>query len=311
MSILVTGSAGFIGFNLVRELVKREYDVVGLIHRSSPKSLEDIANKVKFVRSNIESFPEVIDAVKTFNVEYIFHTAAMLSAESEAAPPMRSINTNIIGTMNLLEASRLLDIEKIVFTSTAAVFSGIRNINDDSIKYPFNSIYGSAKLFGELSGLWYHNKYGIDFRGVRFPNVYGRGRTKGSDAFCSQFIEKAALGKSFEIPYKDFVSDWLYIKDAVRSLIMLFDAKQPKKRIYNISGGIHSIEEAVSIVKKLIPDADIRFDPQAKPFIFQKTSFDDTYAREEIGWAPAYSLEDGIREIIEDTRSQGHHCVDC
>jgi nucleoside-diphosphate-sugar epimerase len=304
MSTLVTGAAGFIGSPLVRELVMREHDVVGLIHRSSPKSLEDIADKVKFVRGSIESFPELIDIIKTHDVKYVFHTAAMLSAESEAAPPMTSININIIGTMNILEASRLMDIRRIVFTSTAAVFSGLRDINDNSMKYPFHSIYGSAKLFNELSGLWYYSKYGLDFRGVRFPNVYGRGRTKGSDAFCSQFIEKVALGHRAEIPYPEFVSDWLYVNDAVRSLIMLFNAKEPKKRVYNIAGGIHTIQEAISIVKKIIPGSDIKFAPQAKPFPFPKTTFDDTYARQELGWTPTYSLEEGIKELINETRAQ-------
>lgn len=306
MSTLVTGAAGFIGSHLVRELFRNGHDVVGHIHHSLPKSLEDISGKVKFVRTDIESFPEIVEIVKTHNVKYIFHTAALLSTESEAAPPMRSINTNIIGTMNLFEVSRLMDVEKIIFTSSAAVFSGIRDIDDDSTKYPSNSIYGAAKLFNELSGLWYYNKYGLDFLGARFPNVYGRGRVNGSDAFCSQFIEKVALSQPVVLPYQDFVSDWLYVKDAVRSLLMLFGTKDAEKRVYNISGGMHSIEEAVNIVKKLIPDADIKFAPQAKPFMFQKTSFDDVYARQEIGWAPVYSLEDGIKEIIIETRSHSH-----
>ena len=211
---------------------------------------------------------------------------------------------NGLGIANVLEASRMMDVERLVFTSTAGVFTyGLTgDIDDDSEKYPI-SPYGATRVMGELYGLWYYRTYGLDFRGVRFSLVYGSG-----DPYAyherSRIIENPALGKLATFGFsEDVMGNWLYVKDAAHALllVMTIEPKKVKKRIYNIGGVNATMREVADIVQKLIPNAVITF--TAGQSTRRGRRLFDTYARNELGWNPMYILKEGIQETIELTRS--------
>lgn len=299
MATLVTGG-GFIGSHLARELVNRGEKVVVLDISPDTRLVKDILGKILLVVGDVSDPSEVFRVVKEHDVREIYHTAALLIDDCEANP-LRALKVNVEGTVNLLESCRIFDLERIVFTSTAAVFSpGLPEpIGDDAPKYP-TSVYGATKVASELYGLKYLRSYGIDFRAVRFTWVYGPGRSRGATAFSSQLIEKPALGQPVEISRRgDSKGDWLYIKDAVRALLLLRDCRKPKHRVYNIAGGVHTIAKVVRIVKRHIPTADIMLGTQEPE---AAAAYDDSHARKELGWKPAYPIEDGVKDHILEVR---------
>ena len=302
---MVTGGCGFIGSHLVRKLVNEGERVV--VFDSSPTTtlINDVRESIEYVRGDISDFRNVLDVVKTHEVRDVFHTAAMLINSCENNP-MRALRVNVEGTVNLLEAARMMKLSKFVFTSSVAVFStGLQSpIGDDAPTYP-RSIYGMTKLVSELYGLKYQRSFGVDFRALRFTWVYGPGRSRGESAFSSLIVENPAIGEPVKIPHKEETSgDWLYVKDAIKALILVRDVENPNRRIFNISGEVHPINHIANIVRKYIPDACIEFDPEAK---LREYSYDDRNAREELGWHPSYDIEEGIRDHIKEVKKRRVH----
>jgi nucleoside-diphosphate-sugar epimerase len=310
---MITGGTGFIASYLVRRFIERGEKVVVFDFSSNFTFIKDLKEKIKFIQGDVSNFDEVINAIRENDVESIFHMASILIGASNIVP-LRATKVNAIGTANILEASRIMDLKKVIFTSSFSVFSEYLNssqnltvIDDESPKYPSgnNGIYGATKLLGELYGLWYAQRYGLEFRGVRYWLVYGPG-----DPYTyhpSRIITYPALGRPVEIPYPpNFTSNWLYVKDASEALIRLFDAQICLKKIYNIGGENCAYQEVASKVQQIIPDAIIKFKyDESTPL--KGALFQDSYARDELGWKPLYSLEKGIQETIDETRTEGHY----
>ena len=302
MVIMVTGGTGFIGSRLVRKLVNQGKEVVIFDISSNLKFLKDIREKIKFVQGDITNLNEIIDALKVHDVEYIYNYAALLSGVCRVVP-VRAAKVNGIGMVNVLEASRLFDVKKVVFTSSIAVFGGFPgDINDDSPKYPI-SPYGALKLLGELYGLWYQRTYGLDFRGVRYPLLYGSGDPYAYH-MLSRLIENPALDKPVEFRFpSNRIGHWLYVKDAVNATLLVLNAEESKvkKRVYNIEGVACSFQDVADIVRKIIPNADIKFAPEEKgpP---RSRQFHGTYLKEELGWKPSYTIEKGVKDTIDEIK---------
>jgi nucleoside-diphosphate-sugar epimerase len=302
MAIMVAGGTGFIGSRLVRNLVDQGEEVVIFDISSNLKFLKDIREKIKFVQGDITILNEVIDAIKVHDVEYIYNYAALLSGVCRVVP-VRAINVNGVGMVNVLEASRLMDVKKVVFTSSIAVFGDFPgDINDDSPKYPV-SPYGALKLLGELYGLWYQRTYGLDFRGVRYPLLYGSGDPYAYH-MLSRLIENPALGKPVEFRFpSNRIGHWLYVKDAVNATLLVLNAEESKvkKRVYNIEGVACSFQDVADIVRTIIPDAVIKFVPDKREPLHSR-QFHGTYLKEELGWKPSYTVEEGVKDTIDEIR---------
>jgi nucleoside-diphosphate-sugar epimerase len=301
MAIMVTGGTGFVGSYLTRRLVEKGEEVVVFDWSPRNELISDVMKKIEFVRGDVSSFYEVSTAVRKNKITDIFHTASLLSGESQSVL-MRATYVNAIGTVNILEAARMNGVNRVLYTSTEAVFgSDLGEIYDDTPKCP-DEPYGAAKLFSELNGLFFHKEYGLDFRGVRFSLVYGAGDVYAYHA-RSRIIENPAIGLPVKLEHsEETMDDWLYVKDAVNALMLLYDtpAERIKKRIYNIGGGMHSWREVAHIVKKYVPDAQIMFDVTRSEM--GSRTYDDRYARNELGWEPSYSLDNGVKETIDEAQ---------
>ncbi|MFQ5710140.1 MAG: SDR family NAD(P)-dependent oxidoreductase [Candidatus Geothermarchaeales archaeon] len=311
MSILITGGTGFIGAHLAKKLVEEGRDVVLFDVAPNYKIIADIVEKAKVVRGDLAQWTEVLDAVKRYDVESIFHLGAILSAAAEARL-MPSYKVNFDGTIHVLEAARLFDVDKVIYTSSIAAFGpGVpQPLRIDAPQRPTTS-YGISKVFSELWGLYYYNKFGIDFRALRFPSVIGPGRGPGgASAYSTLTIQKPALGEPYRVEVKEETRlPILYFKDGVSALKALHDAERPTSRVYNIAGFSPTAKELVDMVKKYIPDADIEFAPKPEIDAIVKSwpyDIDDREAREELGWKPAYPLDLLVRDFIEELRAKKH-----
>jgi len=312
MSILITGGTGFVGAGLAHELVERGEEVILFDVFLQRERVADIEGKVKLVQGDLKVWPEVLNVVKENNVEGIFHLGSMLSSASEDNP-WASFQTNVVGTMHVLEAARLFA-KRLVFTSTLDTY-GLEAgevITDETIQRP-TTIYGAGKLYGELLGRFYHKKFGLDFRALRYCAVMGPSvKTMGISQYNTWMVESAAFGKPFEcFVTEDTAMPLIYFKDAIRAIKMLYDApkKQIKTMCYNISGisPAKTAKELELAIRKFIPDAKITYKPDPVTMECLRDQnlkvFDDRRAREEWNWEPLHrDLEKMVEDFIQEIR---------
>jgi threonine 3-dehydrogenase len=311
MTVLITGGAGLIGSDLARTFLKRGMKVIIFDVVTNGGLKEENPKKLVQVKGDVSNWPEVLNVVKDNKVQTIFHLAARLTVASEANA-WACVNVNAVGTFNVLEAARLFGVRKFLFTSSIGSYgvSADTIVTEDTIQRPTN-IYGVTKVFGELLGMYYCKKFGLDFRGLRFPQIVGPGVVaEGIGQYNPQLIEAAILGKPFEawVP-EDTVMPMIYLKDAIKSLVMLHDAEQDllKTRIYG-TGQIMpapTAKELLQEVKKYYPNAQITFRPTpAAMSILENIPryIEGDRAEKEWGWKPSYSLEEMVGDFIEEFR---------
>jgi threonine 3-dehydrogenase len=315
MRTLITGGSGFIGAEVARVLIGRgSTDVTLFDVRDSRQRLEDIGDRVTIVKGDVGIFSHVLDAVRSSRAEIIYHLGAMLSLPSEQDPPA-AFHANAMGTFHIFEAARLLDVKRVVFASSTATFGfdlPADPIDDLSLQRP-QTFYGACKLFGENMGRFYRRKYGLDYRGVRFPSIVGPGvRSPGSVQYTSWVIEHAAKGVPFTIWVRPETRvPILYFKDAALAIIAL--AEVPPERIkmvnYLLSGPRPTALELVNLVRQKFPGAQIdfkvddeiqlRLDNAMRPL-------DDRFAREEWGWKPTYGVDAMIDDFLAELSQHPH-----
>ncbi len=315
MSVLITGGTGGIGVGLAHELVKKGEDVVLFDIAPRTERVADIKDKVKVVQGDLKVWPEVLNVVKENNVAGIFHHGSMLSLPSEANP-WATFQTNVVGTMHVLEAARLFGVKRMVFASTDATY-GLETgevITDETLQRPI-TMYGAGKLYCELLGRFYRRKFGLDFRCLRYcPVVLPGVKVRTLPMFILWMIEYSALGKPFEcFVTEDIAAPIIYYKDAIRATMMLYDAPQEqiKTVCYNLSGvaPTPTAKELEMAIKKIIPDAKITYKPDPLVMEYYRSRgvsiIDDCRAREEWGWQPLYTdYEKVVADFILEVRTR-------
>ena len=308
---LITGGTGFIGSHLALELHKRGEKVVLFDVKEECTIIKDIRDDISIIKGDLGSWPEVLHAVENNNVDTIFHTGSLLSASAEANP-IAGHRVNANGTFTILEAARLFNVKKVIYTSTIASY-GIdlpEFVDEDTIQRP-RTMYGVTKVFSELLGEYYNVKFGIIFRSLRLPSVIGPGRGEGGlSAYSTLMISEPALGRPYTVPVKeDTVMAIQYIKDAVQALIMLRDAKAEnlKRNTYNMAGFLPKAIDIVNSVKNYVPDAKIVFAPDEKTVKIVDSwarTIHETRAKEEWGWEPRYFLDETVKDFIRELQNR-------
>jgi threonine 3-dehydrogenase len=309
MTKLITGGLGFIGTNLARALLQKGEEVVLFdVVRSSPL-IHDIKDKLKIVQGDLSSWAEVLEVVKQFKIDGIYHTGALLSASAEEKP-ITAYQVNAGGTFNILEAARLFNVERVVYTSTIASYGlGLHTVNEDTIQMPI-SMYGVTKVFSERLGEYYHRKFGVDFRAVRLPSIIGPGRgAGGASAYSTLMISEPALKRPYRVfVEEDVIMPLLYIRDCVECLIRLYEAEPAKlkRRVYCIAGFSPTAKEVYDAVKKILPNADIEFKPDRELTEIVRSwpkYLEETKAFEEWGWKTKFLLHDTVRDFIQEVQA--------
>jgi threonine 3-dehydrogenase len=309
MGILITGGGGFTGSRLAEIFLQKNEKVI-IFDLAFSEYLKNLTSeRLVLVRGDVGNWHEVFNVVKEHNIDTIFHLAAMLTVPSEANP-WASINVNALGTYHVLEASRIFQAKKVLFTSSIGAYGVPWDtiVTNQTVQRPTN-IYGISKVFSELLGLYYHRKFGVDFRGVRFPSLLGPGvQTPGVGQFNPLAIEAAIKGDPFVIwAPEDTAVPMMYVKDAVRCLVMLYEApvESIETHMYNV-GQISpppTAKELVATIKQFYPEARITFKPDPAIMEILKTiprviTADEAEA--EWGWHISYSLTDTVRDFIDE-----------
>jgi threonine 3-dehydrogenase len=309
MAKLITGGMGFIGVYLAHALVRKGEEVVLFdIVKSSPL-IKDIQDKVKIVQGSLSSWAEVLEVVKQYKIDGIYHTGALLSASAEEKP-ITAYEVNAGGTFNVLEAARLFKVKRVVYTSTIASYGlGLQTVDEDTIQMPI-SMYGVTKVFSERLGEYYQRKFGVDFRAVRLPSIIGPGRgAGGASAYSTLVISESALKRPYAVfVEEDVIMPILYIKDCVECLIRLYEADNArlKRRVYCIAGFSPTAKELCNEVKRVLPKADIKFKPDREMTEIVRSwpkYLKETKASEDWGWKTKYLLKETVEDFIKEIQA--------
>ena len=306
--VLVTGGSGLLGSSLVHLLIEegRERPVV-LDINPDPKRLADVMDRIEYIKDDVAS-PEVLNSViQKIRPSKIYHFAAFLGDGCEENP-MEGLRINVNGFMHLLEAARGNGAPQVLFSSSLGTYGMDLEdgavLTDLTLQRPF-SFYGVTKLFSEGAGRFYKRKYGLDFRGIRYPAIVGPGvRAGGIVTYTSAMIEHSAKGEPCTVAVAPETRlAVVHVEDAARAMIDL--GRPPVERIrmttYLINGvtPTPSAAEMAETVKKRLPNAKIDFKPDPEWDKIIKLSarpVDDGYARSEWGWQPRYDTYEKVMD---------------
>ncbi|MEM8741363.1 MAG: NAD-dependent epimerase/dehydratase family protein [Pseudomonadota bacterium] len=314
MRSLITGGAGFIGREVARSLAARGDGPIAVFSRApSAARLGDLAAHVTPLAGDLGSFSHVLDAVRMARPQIIYHLGALLSVPSEA-DPATAIQTNAMGTFHVLEAARLFDVRQVVFASSVGTYGHDLpdQIDDVTLQRPV-FLYGATKVFGEHLGLFYRQKYGLDFRGIRYPAVVGPGvETKGAVQYTSWMIEKPARGEPFTVWVSpELRTPMMSIGEAARATVALADAPaEAIKTVTYLVDGMKptpSAAELAAAVRERLPGAQIDFQPNRaleEKLRGLMRPIDDSRARAEWGWAPSDTPEMIVEGMLAQMRAE-------
>jgi len=304
MKILVTGAGGQVGLDLLRVLQARgdevhASDIVPPDHRDVPWHRLDVTDST--------AVHELVEQVRP---DSVFHLAAILSARGEQNP-MRTYAVNQTGTLNLLEACRTFEVRQVIFTSTIAAFGPPlpEPVGDDVALHP-TTMYGVTKVAGELLGSYYHTRYNLDFRAVRFPGLISAVLPGGgtSDYAPLMYYESLRAGGYEAFCRPDAAIPLMYMPDGLRALVELSAA--PRERltrcVYNIAAFSPTAQQIADDVVRAIPGANITFKPDpARQAILDSwpRTFDDSLARRDWDWRPHYDLARMTDDLVPRLRA--------
>ena len=302
MRILVTGGAGQVGTDLIRLLASRGADVVVYDLAPTPADLPD---GVRWIRGDVCNASELYDCVQEVRPEVLYHFAAILSASGEKMPH-RAYAVNQHGTYHALEAARLFGVRQMMFASTIAAFGpGLPDPVPNEVSLLPTTMYGVTKVAGELLGNYYHEKWGLDFRGVRFPGLINAGVPGGgtTDYSLHMYVDGLKHGKYECYVGPESTVPMMYMPDALRAMVELSDA--PRKLlgrcIYNIAAISPTADDFANAVRARVPGVEITFnvDPKRQAILDSwPKRVDDSCAREEWNWRHQYDLDRMSDDLI-------------
>jgi len=301
--ILITGASGQIGTELTHALADR-YGSANVI----ATDIKDPAySDIDFVMLDILNVQRMREIFGDYRITQVYHLAAILSASGEWNP-QKTWNINMGGLLSLLDVSVEMKIDKVFFPSSIAVFGGPTpkiNTPQHSPMVP-TTIYGMSKLSGELWCNYYHKRYGLDIRSVRYPGIISYLAPPGggtTDYAVEIFHEALELGSYTCFLKEDTRLPMLYMKDAIQGTIKLMNA--PADRIlertsYNLSGMSFTPGELVEKIKVHLPDLKVTYEPDFRQEIAESwnESIDDSSARTDWDWNPKYNLETMTEDMI-------------
>lgn len=326
---LITGANGEVGHGLIEQLyaqLDRSY-IVALDLQQLDKALRPMVNRV--VVGDILDV-ELLETLATeFEVDTIFHLAALLSTRSEFNPETAH-RVNVQGTINLLRLAKHQSAVrgkpvKFIYASSVAVY-GLPSlevkqqagaVSEEEYLSPI-TMYGCNKLYCEHLGRYYANHYqqlaamrtaGVDFRCVRFPGLISAVTvpTGGTSDYAPEMLHAAAQGK----PYASFVREdaaipFMVMPDGVKALLMLTLAPRESltRNVYNVTSFSRSAEELAGMVRQAYPEADITFKPSdARQHIVDSwpADVDDSAARRDWGWMPDYDVQRAFDDYLVPT----------
>ncbi len=306
--ILVTGAGGFIGSHLMEALVRRGAKVRGLVHYNSRNDwgmLEELPGEIRqemdIIPGDVRDPFQVKSAVK--GCEVVFHLASLIAIPYSYKAPHSYVETNIHGTLNVLQAALEQDVQKVVHTSTSEVYGTARYIPiDEDHSLQGQSPYSASKIAADKMAESFHLSFGLPVTTIRPFNAFGP--RQSARAVIPNIIIQALDREYIELGLLTPVRDLTFIKDTVNGFIRMAESDGVIGKVINVGSGYgisigdlaKKILEIMKCSRKIVERKE-RFRP-AESEVMQLIC-DNRKAKEMLGWAPTTLLEEGIQQTIE------------
>ena len=316
MRYLVTGGAGFIGSNIVDELVRRGHDVVVLDDLSSGKrtNLEQVAGKVDLQVGSITDLDTIQKACE--GVDYAIHLAARTSVPRSVKDPIESNRINIDGTLNVLVAARDAKVRRVVFAASSSAYGETPILPKvESMQPAPISPYGVTKYVGELYAQVFGRVYGLENACVRYFNVFGprQDPTSQYSGVLSRFMLAVLEGKK-PVIYGDGEQsrDFTFIENVVDETLRACEAPDASGRVFNGGTGSRiTLNQVIRLLSKISgQQIDAAYDPPRNGDI-RDSQADISLARQVLGYEPKVHFEEGLRRTWEWYRGKYSTKAEC
>lgn len=308
MKLLITGGAGFIGSNFVRYMVNKypEYQIVNLdllTYAGNLENLKDIEDKPNytFVKGDIADRPFIQALFEKEKFDYVLNFAAESHVDRSITNPEIFVQTNIQGTLCLLDAAKAIGVKKYLQVSTDEVYGTLGATGYFTEETPLapNSPYSASKTGADLLVRAYHETYGMPINITRCSNNYGPYHFP--EKLIPLMIINALHDKDLPV-YGDGLNirDWLHVEDHCQAIDLVLH-KGRIGEVYNVGG--NNERTNIDIVKTILahlgkPESLIKF-VKDRPGHDRRYAIDATKLRTELGWEPKYTFETGIKQTID------------
>ncbi len=308
-SILITGANGQIG-TVLADALEDTYGKTNVI-ATDIRSVDHPAHRFELL--DVLDKKHMLELLGDNKVTQIYHLAAILSAKGES-DPIGTWHINMDGFFNILECARELKISKIFFPSSIAVFGSHTprtNTPQEAFLFP-ETVYGISKTAAEYWCNYYHLRYGMDIRSVRYPGIIGYQSLPGGGTtdYAVDIFHKAVKGEVFECFLKpDTRLPMLYMPDAMRATLELMQAPPENIKVrtsYNLAGMSFTPAELYEAIKIHVPDFQISYKPDFRQKIAESwsESIDETPAREDWNWKQEYDIHAMTKDMLKNLSTE-------
>ncbi len=303
--ILITGATGQIG-TVLSSALRQIYGNQNVLATDIRLSTEP--QQGPFEKLDILDSTRLETLIGDYRITQIYHLAAILSAKGEQAP-MPTWNINMQGLFNVLEAARKFKLQRLFFPSSIAAFgpdSPKVNTPQKAYRAPL-TVYGISKAAGENWLNYYHQRYHLDARSLRYPGIIGYQSLPGggtTDYAVDIFHQALQKGSYTCFLRPDARLPMMYMDDAIRATIELMQAPAETISVrtsYNLAGISFTPAELAEEIKKHLPEFEIKYEPDFRQTIAESwpRSIDDSAARKDWGWQPEFDLEKITKDMLE------------
>lgn len=312
-NILVTGATGQIGSELTMAL-RRMYasaNVVAVGHSRKPS--ESLFKSGPFEFLDVEEKSSIEEVVIKYDVDTVYHLAAVLSATGEQNPQL-AWKVNMGSLYNVLEIAREHGLTRVFWPSSIAVFGSTspRSLTPQETVLIPGTMYGVTKVAGELLCNYYFSKFGVDVRSLRYPGIISSEVLPGggtTDYAVAIFYEAIKRKHYTCFVREDTVLPMMYMPDCIKATVALMEADPSNVKRhdgYNVAGMSFSAGQLAAEIKKHIPDFTCEYKPDFRQKIADSwpMSIDDSVAREQWGWKPTYDLAAMTKDMVQKLSSR-------
>lgn len=303
MRILVSGGAGFIGSNLVKRLLSKGHEVIVLDNLLRGNKLDkDTLKKIKFILGDVRDFAIVSEAMK--NCDAVYHFAAILGVDIVADHPIETMDVEIIGTRNMLEAAAANKIKYFLYASTSGIYSHsaiVKSALSEDVLVDPRTSYAMAKRYNEIYLAAHHKERGLNVISLRFFNVYGH--NQDNRMVVPRFFEQALKDEDITVfGTGNQTRDFTYIEDTIDACVSLLGVSGA--HIINIANekewNITTLaEKIIEITKSKSKIKYKEFSSKRYDYEVERRVGSSAKLKELVNYKPATELVDGLQKIYE------------